>query len=55
MGPGPFWIENRELENQKKLKSLMIIACFQKNKTNWVAGWVDVWNFFSLAMPLMFC
>ena len=24
MGPGPFWIEKRKLENPKKLKSLMI-------------------------------
>ena len=35
-GSRTIWIKNIKLENQKKLKSLMIIG-FQK-KTNWMGG-----------------
>ena len=39
VGPGPFLIENRKLENQEK-KSLMVIG-FQKK---WIGWWVVVVN-----------
>ena len=63
MGPGPLWIENRKLEKQTKLKSLIIhVGNWFPKKYKLDRGWVDgvsaikfvcdVWIFFTFARPL---
>ena len=44
VGPGPFWIENRKLKNQEKLKSLMFIGSPPKKKMDrGVSGWDELY------------